>query len=103
MLECNRLRIDLGDGFHAVDYRIQYDNVESRTLETGSEANHGSEHPWHRLTADQLTSHVMAGTVVARWLRGRMGLHRLIRACNQVSSSSFGGHEDQERQDRTVM
>ena len=87
MIECNRLRIDSGDGSHAMDYRIQYGNVESRTLEAGCETNGESENQWHRLTSDQLSSHVMADTVVARWLRRRMGTRRLIRACNQEPPS----------------
>ena len=101
MPECNRLRIDLNDGCHAVDYRIQYGNVESRTLETGSETDDESENDWHRLTADQLSSHVMADTVVARWLRGRMGARRLIRACNQ-EPSSFPRNDAQESPDHTT-
>ena len=82
MLTSNRLRIDLGDGSCAVDYKIDYGRVESRILES---AEKGSviEKPWHLLTAKELTSHVMADTVVAHWLRHRMGIHRLIRACDQ--------------------
>src|SRR3954465_12521984 len=35
---------------------------------------------WQRLTPKQLTSHIiMSNTVVARWLRRRMGVYRLIR------------------------
>ena len=100
MLESNRLRIDLNDGCHAVDYRIQNGNVESRTLETGCETNDESEDQWRRLTADQLSSHVMADTAVARWLRGRMGTRRLIRACNQ---ESFPGNDAPTWPDQTTV
>jgi hypothetical protein len=96
MLTSNRLRIDLGDGSCAVDYKIDYGRVESRILES---AEKGSviEKPWHLLTAKELTSHVMADTVVAHWLRHRMGIHRLIQACNQ--DSSFVSNDPQERSD----
>jgi len=53
-------------------------------------------HPqWQRLTREQLISHVMGNTAVARWLRRRMGLHPLIRACaappEQVERHSSAG------------
>ena len=32
MLECNRLRIDLGDGSTVLDYRIEDGSVQSRSL-----------------------------------------------------------------------
>jgi hypothetical protein len=80
MLVCNRLRIDPTDGTSVIDYRIENGWVESRTLETGTER---ADHQWHRLTPEELSSHVMADTVVARWLRGRMGIYGLIRACTE--------------------
>ena len=88
MLACNRLRIDTGDGSPAVDYRIESGCVEIRTLETDSAKTLTTEKQWRRLTPQQLTSRVMADKVVARWLRHRMGLHGLIRACHQESSST---------------
>ena len=83
MLMCNRLRIDPGDSSPAVDYRIEDDRVESRILEGAAERSGIIEKPWQRLTPEQVSSHVLADTVVARWLRRRMGVHGLIRACNQ--------------------
>ena len=83
MLTSNRLRIDLGDGSRAVDYRIEYGHVESRILESATEKGSEIEKPWNLVTAKELSSHVMADTVVAYWLRHRMGIHRLIRACDQ--------------------
>jgi hypothetical protein len=89
MLAFNRLRIDPGKGSPAVDYRIENGFVESRTLET--DATNGStltiEEQWQRLTPEQLTSRLMADTVLFHWLRRRMGIYRLVRACNQDSSS----------------
>src|SRR5690348_13879913 len=89
MLACNRLRIDPGNGSPAVEYRIEDEFVESRTLETDAARRSvpASEKRWQRLTPEQLTSRVMANTVVAHWLRYRMGVHRLVRACNQDSPS----------------
>ena len=98
MLPSNRLRVDLGDGSRAVDYRIEFGCVESRIVESVAEKNAMIEKPWHRLTANELSSHVMADTVVARWLRHKMGVHRLIRACNE--DTSFLGKAAQEWSDR---
>jgi hypothetical protein len=88
MLAFNRLRIDPGNGSPAVDYRIGNGFVESRTL--GADAPKSTlalEKQWQRLTPEQLTCRVMADMVLLRWLRQRMGVHRLIRACNQDYSS----------------
>jgi hypothetical protein len=90
MLAFNRLRIDPGNGSPAVDYRIENGFVESRTLEKDATKRGGTlaiEKQWQRLTPEQLTSRVMADTVLLRWLRQRMGVYRVIRACNQDSSS----------------
>ena len=77
MLTSNSLRIDRGDGSSVVDYRIENGSVETRT---------GTEGEWKRVTPEQLSAHVMSNTVVAQWLRRRMGLHRLLRACNESAS-----------------
>ena len=100
MLAFNRLRIDPGEGCPAMEYRIADDHVDSRVLDSAAERNGGIEAPWQRLTPEQLRSHVLAGTVVARWLSRRMGVHRLIRACNQ--DSPFADSDVQERRDRTA-
>jgi len=83
MPACNRLRIDPCDGTRVVDYRIENGWVESRTLETGPSKGTATDQQWRRLTPEELSSHVMADTVVARWLRGRMGVYRLMQACNE--------------------
>ena len=89
MLAFNRLRIDPGKGSPAVDYRIENGFVESRTLETGSTKRSTLiiEKQWQRLTPEQLSSLLMADSLLLRWLRQRMGVYRLIRACNQDSLS----------------
>lgn len=79
MIACNRLRIDPGDGSAVMEYRIKDGVVESRAVvcDAGKNADMG----WHKLTPADLSSHVHANTVLAHWLRHRMGLHKLIRAC----------------------
>jgi hypothetical protein len=90
-LVCNRLCIDPNDGSPAVEYRIENHRVERRTREMIGEKTTTHEEQWQRLTAEQLTYHVMANTVVAHWVSRRLGLHSLIRACNQRSSSIGNG------------
>jgi hypothetical protein len=100
MLTFKRLRIDPGDGCPAVEYRIEDDHVDSRVLDSATERSGAIEAPWQRLTPEQLCSLVMADTVVARWLSRRMGVHRLIRVCNQ--DSPFAESDVQERWDQTA-
>lgn len=102
MLACNRLRIDPGNGSPAVDYRIESGYVESRTLDPDAARRSVAaiEKQWHRLTPEQLTSRVLADKVVAQWLRHRMGIHRLVRACHQ--DFSFPHDPVLESSDRTA-
>jgi hypothetical protein len=93
MLACNRLRIDPGDGSPIAEYRIGNGWVEGRTLGT-AECGTTTDQRWQRLTPEQLTSHVMEGTVVARWLRKRMGLHSLVRACTSSANNEVQGHSE---------
>ena len=92
MLACNRLLIDSCDGSPVADYRIENDWVESRTLETAAECGTATDKRWQRLTPEELTSHVMANTVLAQWLHRRMGVHRLVRACTE--SANNGAHSE---------
>jgi hypothetical protein len=87
MLACNRLRIDSGDGSPVLEYRIEYRRVESRMLETD----------WQELSPDEISSHVRANTVVAEWLRRRIGLHKLLRSCTPdfPRSNRHQNHTDQ--------
>lgn len=86
MLACNRLRIDMGDGSPAVDYRIEEDRVECRILENAP--NSALEQAWNQLTPEQITSHVSGETVISVWLRRRMGIFRLLRACQSGTAGS---------------
>ncbi len=88
MLEFNTLRIDPGAGCPVVEYRIDNDCVESRILDTSAGDSDRVERQWRALTPEQLSSHLMSGTVVAHWLRRRMGFHRLIRACTSSANNN---------------
>jgi hypothetical protein len=77
MLASNKLCIDPCDGSPVVDFRIENGCVETRP-------GIDSTQHWQRLTPERLTSHVMSNTVVAQWLLGRMGVHRLVRACSSA-------------------
>jgi hypothetical protein len=76
MQPSNTLRIDPEDGSPAIEYRIAEDVVESRLI------SEDAGQQWRVLTAQQLTEHAMRGTALAYWLRRRMGIQWLIRACN---------------------
>jgi hypothetical protein len=78
-LTSTRLRIEAADGSAAEEYRIHQGNIEVRNRRA-SGWNRG-EDDWHRLTAEQLSSHIDRNTVVARWLEGRLGWQRLVRLC----------------------
>jgi hypothetical protein len=81
MLECNRLRLDPGNGSGVVDYRIENGCVESRTLEAHAEGSCVADEKWQPLTPEELSSHVVEDPILARWLSRRMGIFRLVRAC----------------------
>jgi hypothetical protein len=97
---CDKLRIDPGDGSPIVDYRIENGCVEARTLET--ERGTSTEKPWRQLTPEQVTSHVMSDTVVARWLRRRMGVHQLVRACTLPLSCALPSTESAPAAERST-
>jgi hypothetical protein len=100
MLACNRLCVDRSDDSPTLEYRIEDGRVESRVLDRAAEGSSVIEKPWQRLTPEELRSHVMADTVVARWLSRRIGVHRLLRACNQ--DSPFADNEISEQLDRAA-
>lgn len=81
MLACHRLRIDPTDDGPVTDYRIRDGCVESRVFDVDTEAELDADRGWKQLSPQELSSHVMADTVVARWLRQRLGIFPLVRAC----------------------
>jgi hypothetical protein len=76
-LEHMHLRLETTDGSNAEEYRIYDGQVEVRQLQCCSD----DDYCWHRVTPEQLTAHVNAKTVVAEWLKRRMGWRHLLRAC----------------------
>jgi hypothetical protein len=59
------------------EYRIHNGDVEVRQLQYPIE----EDRVWYRLTAEDLKGHVDRNTVVAQWLKHRMGWRPLLRAC----------------------
>lgn len=80
MLIPNTLRIDRGNGSSIIDYRIHDGGVESRIVDS---ANLGTEFGWRPVSPKQLGWYVISNNVVAHWLRRRMGLRALLRACGR--------------------
>jgi hypothetical protein len=61
----------------AKEYRINNGTVEARILNYGTD----QENTWWEVSPEQLSSHVMHNTAIARWLERRLGWRRLLRAC----------------------
>jgi hypothetical protein len=76
-LEPMHLRLEAADGADGKEYRIYDGQVEVRRLQCSGE----DDWCWHRITPEELTAHVNAKTVVAEWLKRRIGWRRLLRAC----------------------
>ena len=80
----NTLRIDLPNASSVIEYRIRDDFVETRTRP--AEQTDGTENEWQRLTPQQIDYHITRSTIVAYWLRRRIGIRRLIQACSDAMS-----------------
>ena len=91
MLTWNTLRIDGGDGSPILDYRIENGCVETRTLNR-ADVDTGSK--WQPVAPEQLSFHIMTNTVVAQWLRRRMGVRQLLRACSRCVNSTVEQYRD---------
>lgn len=61
----------------ALEYRVHDGKVESRTLD----GRFAHDEDWTQLSLEQLSSHVLCNTAVARWLERNLGWRRLLRAC----------------------
>jgi hypothetical protein len=59
------------------EYRIHDGKVEARDLDTGRVR----EEDWTEVSSEQLSTHVLRNTVIARWLERNMGWRRLLWAC----------------------
>jgi len=83
-MACNKLRIDPNDGSQVVEYRVENGRVERRTVENPAPETTAREAEWQELSPEQLTSHVVAKTVVAYWLYRRLGIFSLLWATGQL-------------------
>jgi hypothetical protein len=94
MLEENmRLCLEAADDSASKQYRIDNGKVEVRTLHS----DNGYDPPesgWHRLTPQQLSTHVERNTVVAQWLERRLGWRRLLQACVSQEAHDWTTAED---------
>lgn len=86
------LRLEVASG--AEEYRIWEGAVEVRTLARPSEQLFDeplSTYGWRRLDHDDLTRHVKDNTVVAQWLRHRIGWQRLVQLCTDPETLEVFG------------
>ena len=91
-----RLRLEAEDRSAIQEYRVDDGRVEVRSLHPRSGYD-PPESSWYRLTPQQLRTHVERNTVVAQWLKRRLGWRRLLQACvSQEHDWKVGG----ERADR---
>jgi hypothetical protein len=91
------LRLEASNGSGVEEYRIYEDAVEVRTLRFGEEkddlelAGEQVSNEWQRLLPRDLSAHVRNNTVVAQWLKHRLGWRRLLRACTDPETlQEFG-------------
>ena len=75
-----RLRLEAQDGSQIEEYRIDGGRVEVRNL-CFCGLDDSSDSNWHRVTQQQLRIHVERDTVVAQWLKRRLGWRPLLQAC----------------------
>jgi hypothetical protein len=77
------LRLEPGDGSPITEYSIENGTVSVRTvdLNRGSDQDQELETGWEQLTPEQLRFHVERHTVVAEWLKRRIGWRRLLTEC----------------------
>lgn len=81
------LRLEAEDGSGVAEYRVYEDAIEVRHLHSGEERDDAEvtgeqvSDEWQRLSHTDLTAHVKNNTVVAQWLKHRLGWRRLLYAC----------------------
>ncbi len=82
------LRLEAANGSGVEEYRIYEGVIEVRTVRSSEPISDGS---WRRLSHVELSAHVKDETVVAQWLRQRIGWRRLLLACtNPQTLEEFG-------------
>jgi len=91
-----RLRLERTDGSSVKEYRIKNGIVEARTLDPYGQPDPRIGSDWQQLTPDQLAVHVERNTMVAQWLRRRLGWERLLGACISQEPTMQDVVEDQD-------
>ena len=82
------LRLEAVDGSGFEEYRIYEGAIEVRKLRAYEDPGEDS---WERVSHGQLAAHVKDDTVVAQWLKKRIGWQRLLLACtNPQTLEEFG-------------
>lgn len=82
-------RVEAADGSGVREYRVHDGDIEVRTscgLDPSSR-----EDEWRRLTAGEIAGHVQGNTVVAQWLRHRIGWRHLLLACTDEETLEMYG------------
>ena len=77
------LRLEATDGSGGEEYRIHGGDVEVRKMNrsAGEADPKRFDSDWQRLTPGELAGHVHGNTVVAQWLKHRIGWRRLLLKC----------------------
>lgn len=94
------LRLEAPNGSGVEEYRIYEDAVEVRKLRSGEERDDAElsgeqlSDAWQPLTREDLTTHVKSNTVVAQWLKHRLGWRRLLRVCTDPQTLQEFGISD---------
>jgi hypothetical protein len=95
-----RLRLEAQDGSQIEEYRILDGRVEVRNLYLylcGPDDSPDSN--WRRVTQQQLRIHVERDTVVAEWLKRRLGWRPLLQACVSTETYAWKTTEDYVERD----
>ena len=89
------LRLEAINGSAGEEYRIREGEVEFRPVDRST--NYDLD--WHPVSAHELADHVQRNTVVAQWLRHRIGWRRLLLKCTDDETlQKFGVAQNQHDQ-----
>ena len=80
------------------EFRIRDGKIEARILGDGST----KEADWTEVSSEQLSSHVLCNTAVARWLERNLGWRRLLRACVGQEPEEMGRETDNQLHARSI-
>lgn len=88
------LRLEAQNGRAIEEFRILDQTIETRqsTVWPASEWDEYAE--WREVSSEELSDHVRDNTVVAQWLKRRLGWRRLLLACTPQQTLHFYGLVD---------